>query len=778
MQRPCILVWEENASRTSMVRVIPINWDCEDKELEIPRYKLVNFDEDEHIKYIEDESVRNFVMGMLDFAEWDVGTRRSYYWPEFIKTLVSSPKQLYDWCRMAENHVVYVFFGSKKRRLHMFILCLQHIGLLEDTIESSDGWGTCSSIRETVTQLMQSAICTEDISVEKCERNCVRVGDMYQVDVPAFDPNRPPSPVNLSDNSEQIYSPDNDVADEEIDKYLGILRNRITSCEGVVVSTVKMTKSTQARHPNLLEHLKHETNVKNIFIKASKYRLNVATCCVMGQAETLGGIEPFADAPTTSFDLMVTDGTNRWRTPVNYVYLRGFHEDVALSILHAAKYNSAAALKDPKLLAFDELLHCPLWTPDQLKFFKSKTEIYGTNVRKVWEKMNKAFRISRPIKSVVDMYYSLYPEAERESARSDASAMSVSRSVSQSTSYQAAPVATKKVLRANPSNYPNRWPSHLPLTRDNLYGLRSSNTPCVCLTLEIPSGNAEAMMRVIPINTTTYHHEVCLNASQIIPLTQEMLNISDARTAEFVLAMRDFALWERSLHPECVWYLYPSFLLNMIKKPTEWSSWRKRYERAARGSNDNKQNIYFNGLIETHKLMADTDDRDMSATFPWDDSPILPPQPKTSQPVHLVHSADQKACTLPPLPSMSSYTHPTTVASNLSPLQIQVPRAPSVSSTSSTPKITEDRKRRGNGSASSESSPKPRLRNETNLFWLANNELPGIFYGYEVCIAALLIMYCFTIIRAMKRKISFVCCHSAATLITMMWRLVQLSWNL
>ena len=110
-----------------------------------------------------------------------------------------------------------------------------------------------------------------------------------------------------------------------------------------------------------------------------------------------------------------------------------------------------------------------------------------------------------------------------------------------------------------------------------------------------------------------------MKSGELIPLCEELVQqCIDDRTVDFTLALMDFAKWHHALEPNHALasrsseseesedgddeeegskegegspnssvalsspshYLWPAFILTMLKKPIEWASWRKRVERA------------------------------------------------------------------------------------------------------------------------------------------------------------------------------------------------------
>ena len=129
-------------------------------------------------------------------------------------------------------------------------------------------------------------------------------------------------------------------------------------------------------------------------------------------------------------------------------------------------------------------------------------------------------------------------------------------------------------------------------------------------------------MRIFPIDTTTYLHEIKVTVSSLDTLSITTLESKchDQRTIDFAKALIDFSAWELEENTDCLWYVFPTFVLEFMKHPPTWSSWRTRTERASRGSKEDRGTIYFNALKEELKEQGDS--RCKVTDYPWDDEPV------------------------------------------------------------------------------------------------------------------------------------------------------------
>lgn len=171
----------------------------------------------------------------------------------------------------------------------------------------------------------------------------------------------------------------------------------------------------------------------------------------------------------------------------------------------------------------------------------------------------------------------------------------------------------------------NRWPSALPMVKHNIYWLKPSANPCLCLGLDQTSlrNSGEPMLRIIPICTEMCYHEtkVFLVNLESFSLKDHEGLCQDSRAIDFAKALMMFCEWELQNRPNCVWYSYPSFVKDFLKHQPTWTTWRSRAERASRGQKDGRDIVYFNALKDELQLRP-FDNRDQGVDFPWDDTAV------------------------------------------------------------------------------------------------------------------------------------------------------------
>ena len=330
---------------------------------------------------------------------------------------------------------------------------------------------------------------------------------------------------------------------------------------------------------------------------------------------------------------------------------------------------------------------------------------------------------------------------------------------------------------------PNRWPKHLPFAAHNIYYIVNSNTPCICLGLEISNKEPSKcevkshpdgiLMRVLPVSSTSYQYPQKLSPAALRALTEENLHkLNDDRSREFILAMKDFAEEELRGSPNCAWYTYPNFLLNLISKPYRWKVWRKQVEKAAAaaGKCATRRDIYFAAMKNEEEIKAE--ERHIHTELPWDDCvyetevPAMSPvsrvelhfhknvactgkrkrsasadDEKTVRQKPVKHSdknvthGDIKSNTKSALPSnlskvLAQDTNAGTV--DLKPIPDEKKKLPYVcplkTNINMTTSINKEKKTKGK--AHPDSPQLPQAINMANIWWLPKYSLPCIFYGY------------------------------------------------
>ena len=183
---------------------------------------------------------------------------------------------------------------------------------------------------------------------------------------------------------------------------------------------------------------------------------------------------------------------------------------------------------------------------------------------------------------------------------------------------------------------PNRWPASLKFARHNLMWMRLNNLPCVILSLDFSKedsshSSADPAILVFPICTSMLRRAQSVPANSLTSIDGETMALGnvDRRTVDFALAMKDFADMELAMYPQCKWYVYPTFIMNLLASQNEFRTWRNKVERSSRGrSGHDNRKIYLDALLEQHEGLRGVDERCLEGGgYPWDDSIIVPAPP-------------------------------------------------------------------------------------------------------------------------------------------------------
>jgi hypothetical protein len=116
------------------------------------------------------------------------------------------------------------------------------------------------------------------------------------------------------------------------------------------------------------------------------------------------------------------------------------------------------------------------------------------------------------------------------------------------------------------------------------------------------------------------------------PLSEHnIVNCTDERTREFGTALIDFALWDtqrmhgnvdEALKKER--YQWPSYILNLISRPRDWSAWRSIAEKRALKERWSKRKAYLRLLQEEYLTTSEAEEQvDESSDESLDAEPEL-----------------------------------------------------------------------------------------------------------------------------------------------------------
>lgn len=369
----------------------------------------------------------------------------------------------------------------------------------------------------------------------------------------------------------------------------------------------------------------------------------------------------------------VSDGYQRWSIPFSMVRVHSTEfETTALSFLHIHAYNIKLALHsinnltDMKPPHSDSDLRVRPTHFDAIISVCAKSEddmfsIFGEVSQKAVKAHPGDTVGPLSMKKLVNVYYSKYHDREwdkKETLEFDFAAggslhsrlsleslSSRKRSRDQDSRFGESKVVNVNAgsrKRAKDSPGFTKWPAGLPIMRNNLYWIKNSETPCVCLGLELPLSNlggrqsgsgsgttresSLTYIKIFPINCNAPMRQVSVLPSTIEPLDVNVLtHCHDTRTVDFTLAMMKFAEWEMDSNPVIGsrWYSYPSFIMRFLAQSHEWSTWRKQVLRSAKGKMSvPKWTLFFESLVSDYENFYRMTDynRCIDADVPWNDS--------------------------------------------------------------------------------------------------------------------------------------------------------------
>jgi hypothetical protein len=161
----------------------------------------------------------------------------------------------------------------------------------------------------------------------------------------------------------------------------------------------------------------------------------------------------------------------------------------------------------------------------------------------------------RSLCDIVSFYYFLYPFPERDdgSDTPDSSNTPNRNRIHFTPVKYRGPSLTAMSLSqhftttsSNTSKLPNRWPKSLEMSKNNLYWIRNSNTPCICFRLNVSqttsTSDVAPLLQVLPVCVSTYHHAISVPSHSVISF-DEVINsktsyvASDQRSYDFALAL-------------------------------------------------------------------------------------------------------------------------------------------------------------------------------------------------------------------------------------------------
>ena len=276
---------------------------------------------------------------------------------------------------------------------------------------------------------------------------------------------------------------------------------------------------------------------------------------------------------------------------------------------------------------------------------------------------------------------------------------------------------------------PNRWPASLKFARQNLMWMRLNNLPCVILSLDLSKEDSsqpssDPAILVFPICTSMLRRSQSVPPNSLTSFDGENVALGnvDKRTVDFALAMRDFADRELKLYPQCKWYVYPTFIMDLLASQNEFRAWRNRVERSSRGrSGQDNRKIYLEALLEQHEDLRGVDERCLEGGgYPWDDSIIVPPPPPTVHVEAPTRTKDGKRSAMKGVDSLITATSP--------PDKLSAAEKATAGNAGRAAKTPREKKEKV--PPPPPPPPPPRQVIMSNLFWVDKIGLPCIFYDY------------------------------------------------
>jgi hypothetical protein len=121
---------------------------------------------------------RNFLIALVQFAEWDYPQRESYLWPDFVLHLMTDAAAREDYLTVAVQHPLNT--GARPlSEVLLFLLCAEHIGVLEE-------WDDAAFLerREAADSILYLLESLDEFRTtdEEVYRPFCRVADCFQVD--------------------------------------------------------------------------------------------------------------------------------------------------------------------------------------------------------------------------------------------------------------------------------------------------------------------------------------------------------------------------------------------------------------------------------------------------------------------------------------------------------------------------------------------------------------------------------------------------------------------
>lgn len=248
--------------------------DCQAKlsiETMVPTSSLVGYQEDlftvlQDDGYTIDEETKDFLEGLIYFADWDDYECESFVWDYYpIVNIVRNPNKWFAWRQQIYHSKSYTFlyqlFSKSRSKIFCFYLCASILSMddeidtlivdiLQPTIEkhqftsrennsihinlNNQKNSTSSSSSSSSSPIVVSVNCAQSILIDLLNgitklnpkesnspfrRHSCRVGNMYQAEIPTLNSSSLVKNKSIS-SIELKYQPNNELDSFEIDRFL------------------------------------------------------------------------------------------------------------------------------------------------------------------------------------------------------------------------------------------------------------------------------------------------------------------------------------------------------------------------------------------------------------------------------------------------------------------------------------------------------------------------------------------------------------------------------
>jgi hypothetical protein len=395
---PCLWYGNSTTSPDDIVDVLPIKVHDQHENTKLPkttsllkvkRKNLIPLEPEILRKQCSNEDTKQFSLALIDFAEYDDYSRDSYLWPEFIVSLLESPRACHAWIADARSLKVAPQFNEESK-LFLFYLSAKLMGEYDDDIMQEKEEDNNNDNLKYLFDMIYSLV---DNTSKDFKRSSSRYGEEYQAALPTLDPQQ-----NEEENQSLAFIADK-LSDEILDEYLKVvhaLRMRHVACGHIIEAPPAIVGDPpQESSSQYLSYLTagQLSDIKKTPRKRKGTRFVVATVVAKKPskyAESNDLLSSCQNDPATSYnlgsfiddkklyDVEVFDGATTWTVPLNSCHILSMPDDRAYEILHKWNYDIKTALQMLEAeLIMDRVFEKGNWPSKSLENFVKLALPYG-----------------------------------------------------------------------------------------------------------------------------------------------------------------------------------------------------------------------------------------------------------------------------------------------------------------------------------------------------------------------------------------------------------------